>query len=859
MAVRFSRSSSEYWSIASTFANGTDFTMMAWVYPVSYHASNWSAIFSLNCGGYACEFAFDNGSGSRRLALWNGSTDSTSSATYAVAAWYHVTLMRTGSNASVYLNGSSVVTQNGQWGGLTGNVYIGEWASGGDYFDGRMAALKIWTGNLTQAKIQQEMHSNQPRNYTNLWAWIPTVATGAGSRNIDYSGNARTPTETNTPTDEDNPPIAWTNSPRYVVLVPSAGGGGSTYYQTIDNLITLVNPLAKQVNIVRSATNTLTTTLTKVFPPLTINSNLSTLLAIAKTAKTTQSHVVTSAETESKSVGKVTTNAVTVTETRQRVISKTLTNLVTSAVAFGKTVVKTVSSIVTGVTTLVKNAAIIRTDIVGALTDTQKTVAKTLNAVSTAINVNTKQISKTLTQSVTGVTTLAYDKFLGITLNMLVTTVDSSTKVIQVVKNQAVSVVDAFSKIVYKTFSNSIASLATLSTQIITGVQLLTLDMRVTATAVQNKLAAKFVSIPTIITETNTKVISITKAAQVLVTMPITKSASKTLSHLVTNTTDFWVQRLGGIDPATIVGSGGIYYYNENVWNDTNLTTGCIVGDGLGGWSPVAGSLPTFLQATAAKKPTRTVSGIYFDGTSDAMSFAGNTTLNTKAHTVMLIGKHPTSSTTKPLISAGSANWYVGVAGGSSLNGRFISSYLDASNTQRTVNTAPADMFNDTEHLYVWQQDISGDNVTITHWRDADQANTVTNSGGVQTSTYSTWYLGGFTTTALYGNWTIKALAIFPFALTDAQRLGILTYWALKYGTPNFITLVLTHLSVAQVQINKAILKQLSFLTTIQTALETALNVTVVRAMRFHAATVSIAKKTIKAVSMAISRRLKKF
>lgn len=35
---------------------------------------------------------------------------------------------------------------------------------------------------------------------------------------------------------------------------------------------------------------------------------------------------------------------------------------------------------------------------------------------------------------------------------------------------------------------------------------------------------------------------------------------------------------------------------------------------------------------------------------------------------------------------------------------------------------------------------------------------------------------------SLNGAWTVSALAIFPFALSEAQRLGILAYWQIIYG-----------------------------------------------------------------------------
>ena len=228
MAVRFARASSEYWSLTSSLpAGSSNWTWMAWVYPISYNASSWSSVFSPRINGVDCEFAFTNGSSPQNISLWNGSTETASAGTYATGAWYHLALTKSSGTVTAYVNGGQIAQQTGgnAWPntGTTAGYYVGEWSGTGDYFDGRMAAVKMWARALTGAEIANEINVMRPADATSLWGWWPAIETGAGNRNLDYSGNGRTWTETNTPSDEDPPPVSWGAG----MLLPALGSGGT--------------------------------------------------------------------------------------------------------------------------------------------------------------------------------------------------------------------------------------------------------------------------------------------------------------------------------------------------------------------------------------------------------------------------------------------------------------------------------------------------------------------------------------------------------------------------------------------------------------------------------------------------------
>lgn len=72
--------------------------------------------------------------------------------------------------------------------------------------------------------------------------------------------------------------------------------------------------------------------------------------------------------------------------------------------------------------------------------------------------------------------------------------------------------------------------------------------------------------------------------------------------------------------------------------------------------------------------------------------------------------------------------------------------------------------------------------MTVDHFLDSDLVATTTRTDGMAATTHSTWYLGAFAAGSLFGAWTVRAIALIPFALSESQRRGILAYWQIIYG-----------------------------------------------------------------------------
>lgn len=160
--------------------------------------------------------------------------------TLSTATWYHVGFVRESSSSlKLYLNGSLDITNSTSIGARAAptNMDLGLYgtAGGGGPFgplDGNIAAVKIWSTNLTQSEIQQEIWSYIPIRTANLYNWTPFVDTSTGTDFLDYSGNGRNWTETGSVTFGSNPPVAWSKGNRRIYIPAAAPAATATLIHT---------------------------------------------------------------------------------------------------------------------------------------------------------------------------------------------------------------------------------------------------------------------------------------------------------------------------------------------------------------------------------------------------------------------------------------------------------------------------------------------------------------------------------------------------------------------------------------------------------------------------------------------------
>jgi len=222
MAIRFNASGE---SLSRSRLAGAK-TVMAWIY-ISTDRNDYTAFFGMGSN----EIVATTGTGTT-LLFYDGSIETTGT-NLTAGTWYHLAYSSQGDGINddwaVYLNGATDMSATGRSLASTGtNMYLGN-DEYGEWLNGRLAHVKIWNAQLTQAEIQQEMYTIRPQRYANLWCWMPMIETG-GSRDSEWSGSGNTWTENGTLSDEAGPPVSWGVAPWVVPFV--ASGGPTTYYST---------------------------------------------------------------------------------------------------------------------------------------------------------------------------------------------------------------------------------------------------------------------------------------------------------------------------------------------------------------------------------------------------------------------------------------------------------------------------------------------------------------------------------------------------------------------------------------------------------------------------------------------------
>ena len=215
MAVRLNGNAANYLTRSSSVINpNNNYSYCFWGYLIS-DQNNYSVFVSLGeSGGNNHDgIATDADGTTLRMFVNTIGGNGVNGSALTVGVWYHIGVVRSSATSCVvYLNGVLDITHTNDvtsrsWTALVNRVGV----QSNDTFplNGRVAALKMWDTNLTEAEIQQEMRQFLPFRTNNLHTWTPFTDTSTGTDFLDYSGNARNWTEAGSVTSEDGPPIPW--------------------------------------------------------------------------------------------------------------------------------------------------------------------------------------------------------------------------------------------------------------------------------------------------------------------------------------------------------------------------------------------------------------------------------------------------------------------------------------------------------------------------------------------------------------------------------------------------------------------------------------------------------------------------
>ena len=198
-SVRFNAFDDHY-SRAATGLESSDFTMACWAY---LSADRNTANFFLGADASSNWHSVGVHSDGTELYWSSTSGNTRTGAQLAVGAWYYVAIVYSASGTDTIYWGadgaalsSDSTTTSGVMSGITsgftfhiGNTRDSEW------WNGRIAQVKVWTAALSQAEIEAERDLDGVARTANLWAYY---SFRDGPQTNDESGNGRTLTAAGT-------------------------------------------------------------------------------------------------------------------------------------------------------------------------------------------------------------------------------------------------------------------------------------------------------------------------------------------------------------------------------------------------------------------------------------------------------------------------------------------------------------------------------------------------------------------------------------------------------------------------------------------------------------------------------------
>ena len=211
MSTRFDAASDRISFAGSMFAVGSGFTMTAWAY-VSVDTDTFATVARLHASSASTTVVTwaTGGDGLSGPNYFTGGGTVTNATNMAVGQWRKIALSCSGTTGRSY-----IATVGGATEVDSGTVSVGTPdgltlagrgpADSSEVFNGRLAYVRIWTAELSQAQIEAEWASTTPVVTSGLWAdWPLTDSTDL----TDHSGNGRNLTAGGTAVStEDNPPI----------------------------------------------------------------------------------------------------------------------------------------------------------------------------------------------------------------------------------------------------------------------------------------------------------------------------------------------------------------------------------------------------------------------------------------------------------------------------------------------------------------------------------------------------------------------------------------------------------------------------------------------------------------------------
>lgn len=214
MAVRIAAATDVYSDVSGLGLPTGDFTLTFWAY-MSVDRAALAGIVSLQAAGFSNWYIVGAQADGTITVFTNGNNLSPSYAP-GVGAWNKYAFVKSGTAGTLYAGSEAGALNQVSSGTITTStpveIYIGGTSDSTQWFNGRLAAVKLWSTAFTQPQCAAEVAQFDPVIASNLLRYYKFHV----AETTDYSGNGFTLTGV-TPATEADPSIPDVVAPPSVV------------------------------------------------------------------------------------------------------------------------------------------------------------------------------------------------------------------------------------------------------------------------------------------------------------------------------------------------------------------------------------------------------------------------------------------------------------------------------------------------------------------------------------------------------------------------------------------------------------------------------------------------------------------
>ena len=214
MALRVSAENQAYTGSLG-LGSQANFTLCLWA-NISVDQNAFSSAITLDGGATTDSVGFQTTTDGVQQRIVYDDSNATNLAIMTVGTWYFMAVSVSGTTGTAYMKTASAATltattANPTTSGFTlNNIRMSTFTDAGQWMNGRIAHVKLWTAALTATEMFVEANNGRPFRYANLVGWWPLH--NLGDFTVDYSGNGRSLTAgAGAATTEDGPGVPWSS------------------------------------------------------------------------------------------------------------------------------------------------------------------------------------------------------------------------------------------------------------------------------------------------------------------------------------------------------------------------------------------------------------------------------------------------------------------------------------------------------------------------------------------------------------------------------------------------------------------------------------------------------------------------